>query len=107
MASKRTPAKAGKTKGAKPPKLDKDARKAASQQMWGDPSYVVRHLARLVVFLAASWPTLQSFSTGSIEPMAAAVRLVGAALFSLVSVALVAALVGGYHHKGGRRGGGR
>jgi len=99
---KATKGKAAKGKAAKPgrpPKLDKESRKAASEQLWGDPSFVVRHLARLVVFLAAAWPTLQSFSAGSLEPLDAAVRLVAAGVFALVSVAFVSWIVGGYRRK--------
>lgn len=87
-----------KDKKAKPssPKLDKATKKQLKAQMAADPKVLLTRAARLVVFLLASWPTLDAFAQGALTPGTAVWRILLAAVFATLAVGLVTGLVGGY-----------
>ena len=92
----KSPKKSGKSKPGKPAKIDKETRKAVKQLMASDSSLLTRKAATLVVFAVVAWPTVAAFGAGTLPADRAMVRLGACALFALVSVAVVSAVVGSY-----------
>lgn len=88
-------------KKAKPsgPKLDKATKKKLKAQMASDPAVLLARAARLILFLLASWPTLDAFAKGALDPGTATLRLLAAGAFALIAVALVTGLLAGYRRR--------
>ena len=84
-----------------PTKVDKETRKAVKQLMASDSALLLRKVATLAVFAVVAWPTVAAFGAGDLAPDRALVRLGACALFAIVSVGVVGAVVDSYRRPKG------